>query len=134
MRLGCRPAVMQAFISSIGDPSDVTSPLKSLIATTLSSFGAWFQVPCEIMPEAPSPRRCCTEREDQVMLSRTGLSSKEGVQGFPANDRKDSSGREKSQDGIDVSLFAESLRSPSLRQCDISIGRDVSWLPASMHF
>ena len=68
------------------------------------------------------------------MLSRTGLSSKDGAQGFPANERKESSGREKSQRGIEVSLFAESLRRPSFLQCAISEGKDVRRFPASMHF
>ncbi len=126
---------MQAFISSIGDPSLVTSPLNSLIATSLSFLlVGGFQVPLDIIPEAPSPRRCCTERDDQVMSSRIGLSSKDGAQGFPANERNESSGRENSQVGNDVRLFDESRRRPSFRQCAISAGRDVRRFPASMHF
>jgi len=111
----------------------VTSPLKSLIATDFASVGV-FHVPFEMMPEAPSPRRSETERSDQVMELRMGLSSAVGAQGFPANERKESSGIWKSHCGSSASLFAESRRSPSFRHADISVGREVSRLPANMHF
>ena len=68
------------------------------------------------------------------MAGRVGLSGNEGAQGLPANDRKESSGRVKSQGGREVSSLDERRSRPSFRQWDISSGRDVSLLPANMHF
>lgn len=136
MRFGCCPAVIQAAISSWGEPSEVTSPLKSLMATCFSFSDSveLLSVPFEIMPDAPSPNVWCTEREDQVMSSKMGLSSKLGAHGFPAKERNESSGSSKSQAGRRVSLLADRRKRPSFRQWDISFGRDARLFPANMHF
>lgn len=127
MRFGCEPAVMQADISSAGEPSLVTLPLKSLMATAFSGASALgFQSPLEMMPEAPSPSISLTVSSDQAMSSRTGLSSNEGAQGFPANDKKASSGRLNSQVGSLVMLFTDILSRPSFWQLTNSSGRVVN--------
>ncbi len=71
-----------------------------------------------MIPEAPSPKRCSTDRDDQGMVERVGAEAMEkvGVQGFPANERNESSGREKRNDGKDVRLLDERRRRPSFRQ------------------
>lgn len=133
MRLACWPAAIHAFISSAGEPSDVTSPLKSLMATCFGSVGV-VHVPWEMIPDAPSPRSWCTEREVQVMSLRTGFDADAGVHGFPAKERNDNSGRSKSHEGRVANSLAESLRRPSFRQEDIESGKSVRRFPANMHF
>src|ERR1700710_1826918 len=124
MRGGGWPAVMQAVISSVGEPSDVRELLKSFIATSLLEVGGrWCQVPLEIIPEAPSPRRWWVVREDQGISFRVGLSAGEGEHGLPAKERNESSGSSKSQLGRVVRLLEDSRMRPSFRQCAISSGK-----------
>src|SRR5690349_6940348 len=138
MRFLCVPAAIQADISSIGDPSEVTSPLKTLTATCFSSALALeIQTPREITPDAPSPRSSLTWRSFQLIELNIGslLTASLGRQGLPAKAKKDNSGSSlKSHVGISSILLADNRRRPSFLQLAISSGKLFSWFPASMHF
>lgn len=138
IRFVCVPAAMQISISSAGEPSLVTAPLKILTAT--SSFSFRLQVALEIMPLAPSPSSSLTSRSSQEIFSSPSslgvfVPDPRGVEhGFPEKDKNPNSGISNSHAGSSGKRLQLNLNKPSFLQALISSGKDVSWLPASIHF